>query len=182
MRCRLAREQLMHGPAGRRLPGAARPFDEELLALRGPEQLEPREAASGVGHGAREQPLPVAEQPPTVTASKRSLECSSAAVSPAGVVVERQDEVEGDVAVGTSSGRSASPGSARRSAGAFCSTSRTWNSGVRARSRSGCSSSTSCSNGSVLVGVGPERRLPRAAQQLARSRLARQVRRAAPAC
>ena len=49
---------------------------------------------------------------------------------------------------GAASGVMARPGAERRGSGAFCSTKATWNTGVDAGSRTGCSSSTNSSNGS----------------------------------
>ena len=51
--------------------------------------------------------------------------------------------------------------------GEFCSTNITWNSGVAAESRSGCSSSTSLLERQVLVGVGAQGHLAHPRQQLA---------------
>ena len=69
------------------------------------------------------------------------------------------------------------------SAGAsFWNASITWNSGWRASERAGLSTSTSRSNGSVLVRVGGQVAVAHPAEQLAEGRVAPTCRCAAPAC
>ena len=158
------------------VPGAAHGPAERLQALSicsRSAALSSGSAVTGVSGDAAAAASRVASWPASrraVAASKRSARYSihPAIPSPSGA----SSRLRSSLAVPLSTGRprNRSPGAASSGA-AVCTASITWNSGVRPRFRSGASSSTSRSNGTLLVGVGGERRLPHPAQQLARRRL-----------
>ena len=85
----------------------------------------------------------------TVAPSNRSELCSIQPSIPPLLDSSRRSDRSNCTAPGNvSAGRSARPGSASSGSGSLRSVNKTWNSGPRERSRSGCSASTSCSKGS----------------------------------
>ena len=68
------------------------------------------------------------------------------------------------------------PSSASAAPGAFCSANITWNSGLRLRSRAGCKLLDQLLERQVLMRVGAQRAVAHPCEQLAKRRIARQVR------
>ncbi len=92
----------------------------------------------------------------TVVPSNRSELCSIQPSIPPLLDSSRRSDRSNCTAPGNvSAGRSARPGSASSGSGSLRSVNKTWNSGPRERSRSGCRASTSCSKGSSACARAP---------------------------
>ena len=134
------------------------------------------------------QPPPPAAEPAAPPAprrsprSNRSVAYSSTPVDPGRRAVRRRAARQGSATGRTWRSRSRpartpprSPGSSRPTGALFCNASITWNSGWRDSERAGLSTSTSRSNGSVLVAVGRQIGRAHPRDQLAEARIARRV-------
>ncbi len=158
-----------------RLPGGVVPFHLDLLALglAEPWQLRDRQLRRGRGRG--EQPLAV----PGQAGDRGGVEQVGGVLHRPAQLAGLLSEVEQQIELRRGPGHLHRPQPQIPDLQAL---SRkvlheniTWNSGAWARLRSGASSSTSCSNGNVLVQIGGERRLARPAEQLAEGGRARQA-------
>ena len=108
--------------------------------------------------------------------SRRGRSCSPrSARSPAGLSMKERVRSNFAVATSTSRRSRAIPGRSGAGRAALCTTSITWKIGLTARSRPVAISSTSISNGQILMGEVLERRPAHPAQQLLERRIAGEV-------